>query len=200
MSETACATELVINTTQDVPPTVPPKTARANSLTPEMKQRAYELAEQGLSQRAIGRELGIHHMLIARLFKRDVEGRAKQLGVLTVNTREEIHKKIFEFAPQAVEIVQTLAQGAEKQEVRLKASADMLDRAGFAPVQKVIQLSLIEEMSREELINEISRLIDARINTSTPLTSPTIYKEASSPSSSINVSAASTINSGGESI
>ena len=125
-----------------------------------LRQKAIELKQQGHSLRSIAKTLGLHHSTVSHYLKSEIKQLAKSLGTsVSTVTREEIQKKIFSLAPKMVQNVESLANRAEKQEVQLKASTDLLDRAGFNPINKVVQLSLIQEMSQPELIAELERLI-----------------------------------------
>lgn len=123
-----------------------------------------ELKKKRLSVRAIARQLGCSPAKVHRSISRTIDQFVDNMGLQSLS-REEIQCKIFGFAPKAVQQIQRLATLARKEEVQLKASADMLDRAGFAPVQKsLIGITAVEEMSREELIAEINRMIDTRLD------------------------------------
>lgn len=142
----------------------------ADSLYPQV----IELRKQGLSFSAIGKQLNLPKSTVAHVVNKYVKSMAKSLGkeVSTVN-REDIQRKIFELAPKMLEKVATLASGAKKEEVQLKASTDLLDRAGFNPVQKSIQLSIVEEMPRDELIQSIRAILNPNTNPdATPITPP----------------------------
>ena len=47
---------------------------------------------------------------------------------------EELHRNFAEIAPRALNILSDLAENAESESVRLGATRDLLDRAGFRPV------------------------------------------------------------------
>ena len=47
---------------------------------------------------------------------------------------EELHRNFTEIAPRALNILSDLAENAESESVRLGATRDLLDRAGFRPV------------------------------------------------------------------
>ena len=47
---------------------------------------------------------------------------------------DELHRNFSEIAPRALNILSDLAENAESGSVRLGASHDLLDRAGFRPV------------------------------------------------------------------
>ena len=47
---------------------------------------------------------------------------------------EELHRNFAEMEPCALNILTNLAENAESESVRLGATRDLLDRAGFRPV------------------------------------------------------------------
>ena len=50
---------------------------------------------------------------------------------------EELHRNFAEIAPRALNILSDLAENAESESVRLGATRDLLDRAGFRPVDRL---------------------------------------------------------------
>jgi len=61
---------------------------------------------------------------------------------------EELRRYFAEIAPRALNILSDLAQNAESESVRLGATRDLLDRAGFRPVDRH---EIVKEKSVEEL-------------------------------------------------
>ena len=59
---------------------------------------------------------------------------------------EELHRNFAEIAPRALNILSDLAENAESESVRLGATRDLLDRAGFRPVDrhKIVKDKLID--------------------------------------------------------
>jgi len=56
--------------------------------------------------------------------------------------------------------LQSLAQGAESESVRLGAVKDVLDRAGLKPTEKIQQeISHVEQASTDELQRELEALM-----------------------------------------
>ena len=51
---------------------------------------------------------------------------------------EELHRNFAEISPRALNILTDLAENAESESVRLGATRDLLDRAGFMPVATVL--------------------------------------------------------------
>jgi len=65
------------------------------------------------------------------------------------------------YAPKAISQIQNLAENAESENVKLKANADLLDRAGWKPVDKteVTETGRLESMSTEEVEEELHKLL-----------------------------------------
>ena len=62
---------------------------------------------------------------------------------------EELHRNFAEIAPRALNILSDLAENAESESVRLGATRDLLDRAGFRPVDR-------HEIVRDKFIDELN--------------------------------------------
>lgn len=94
-------------------------------------------------------------------------------------------------APNALKNIIALGDGASNEAVKLSANKDVLDRAGYMPVQKMIQVHAVEEMSITELdafVHGVLGAHDARdtraasasaISPPAPSTAP-VYKEGES--------------------
>ena len=67
---------------------------------------------------------------------------------------EELHRNFAEIAPRALNILTDLAENAES--VRLGATRDLLDRAGFRPVDRH---EIVKEKSVEELNAQLVSLV-----------------------------------------
>ena len=67
------------------------------------------------------------------------------------------------YAPKAFQQIQNLAENAESENVRLKANSDILDRAGYRPIDKseITQMNEYEHMTTEELQAELDALYKA---------------------------------------
>lgn len=141
-----------------------------------LDKKILEAKRAGMSQREIAREFKVSNGFVQRSLERQIKGFIKETGMSLTVTREEIQSKIFLLAPKMLENVESIANGNVKPEVKLKASTDLLDRAGFAPVQRSIQLTIIEEMSKDDLIGAIRSLL------TTPDISPVISVSPSTPS------------------
>ena len=67
---------------------------------------------------------------------------------------DELHRNFAEIAPRALNILSDLAENAES--VRLGATRDLLDRAGFRPVDRH---EIVKEKSVEELNAQLVSLV-----------------------------------------
>ena len=67
------------------------------------------------------------------------------------------------YATKALHQIQTLAETAVSENVRLKANSDLLDRAGWKPVEKseITEVSGLQNMTTEELQAELDALYRA---------------------------------------
>ena len=69
---------------------------------------------------------------------------------------DELHRNFAEIAPRALNILSDLAENAESESVRLGATRDLLDRAGFRPVDRH---EIVKEKSVEELNAQLVSLV-----------------------------------------
>ena len=69
---------------------------------------------------------------------------------------EELHRNFAEIAPRALNILSDLAENAESESVRLGATRDLLDRAGFRPVDRH---EIVRDKSVEELNAQLVSLV-----------------------------------------
>ena len=67
------------------------------------------------------------------------------------------------YASKALHQIQTLAETAVSENVRLKANSDLLDRAGWKPIDKseITEVSDLQNMTDEELQAELDALYKA---------------------------------------
>ena len=65
------------------------------------------------------------------------------------------------YAPRAIRQIQNLAENAESENVKLKANADLLDRAGWKPVDKteITEGNRYDDMTAEEIQRELDALM-----------------------------------------
>ena len=69
---------------------------------------------------------------------------------------DELHRNFAEIAPRALNIQSNLAENTESESVRLGATRDLLDRAGFRPVDRH---EVVKEKSVEELNAQLVSLV-----------------------------------------
>ena len=76
---------------------------------------------------------------------------------------EEQKLQLEGYAPKAIKQIQGLAENAESENVKLKANADLLDRAGWKPVERseVTEVTDLQNMTTEELQAELDAFYKA---------------------------------------
>jgi phage terminase small subunit len=84
---------------------------------------------------------------------------------LTKEIDTEQKAQLRGYAPKAIHQIQSLAEKAESENVRLKANADLLDRAGWKPIdkQEITGKNEIEDMSDEELQAQLDSYFEAEV-------------------------------------
>ena len=81
-----------------------------------------------------------------------------------INNIEVAQKEALKgYATKALHQIQTLAETAVSENVRLKANSDLLDRAGWKPVERseVTEVTDLQNMTTEELQAELDALYKA---------------------------------------
>ena len=81
-----------------------------------------------------------------------------------INDIEAAQKEALKgYASKALHQIQTLAETAVSENVRLKANSDLLDRAGWKPVERseVTEVTDVQNMTIEELQTELDALYKA---------------------------------------
>ena len=79
-----------------------------------------------------------------------------------INNIEAAQKEALKgYASKALHQIQALAETAVSENVRLKANSDLLDRAGWKPVEKseITEVSDLQNMTTEELQAELDALL-----------------------------------------
>ena len=66
---------------------------------------------------------------------------------------DELHRNFAEIAPRALNILTDLVENAQSQSVRLGATRDLLDRAGFRPVDRheIVKDKSIKELNSQHV-------------------------------------------------
>jgi phage terminase small subunit len=84
---------------------------------------------------------------------------------LTKEIDTEQKAQLRGYAPKAIHQIQSLAEKAESENVRLKANADLLDRAGWKPIdkQEITGKNEIEDMSDEELQAQLDSYFETEV-------------------------------------
>lgn len=77
-------------------------------------------------------------------------------------TKPNVRDLIDGYAAKAIKGIQTLAETAENEAVRLKANIDQADRAGYKPVERSINMNVEIEVSPE--IKELAEKLDKAFN------------------------------------
>ena len=79
---------------------------------------------------------------------------------LGVEIDAEQREMLKGYAPKAFDQMRNLAENAESENVRLKANTDLLDRAGYRPIDKseITQMNEFENMTTEEMQAELDAL------------------------------------------
>ena len=88
------------------------------------------------------------------VMNRPVPAEQTNAGALSVADR------IKGYASTAVDKIGALITGAKHDETQLSAAKDILDRAGYMPVQKMINIHAVEEMTVNELDAFIGGILD----------------------------------------
>lgn len=75
-------------------------------------------------------------------------------------TKPNVRDLIEGYAQKATKNIQTLAETAENEAVRLNANKDQLDRAGYKPIEKTLNVNIEAEASPEikELAQKLNEL------------------------------------------
>ena len=73
---------------------------------------------------------------------------------------KELHRKFVEIVPRALNILTDLAENAESESVSLDTTRDLLDRAGFRPIDRN---EIVKEKSVEELNTQLVSLVGENV-------------------------------------
>lgn len=118
------------------------------------EREVYRLRQQGLGYQVIAKELKTYPMKVKRVCDKFVTDTAKMLhvNVRPVN-QQTVQERLKQLAPECVETVNDL-RSDKSADIKLRASQDILNRAGYTPVMKqAVQVHLIDEMNRSEKLD-----------------------------------------------
>lgn len=154
MPETVNESEIAVNSRENA------VKAENVPLWKSLAPRILELREKGMRYEEIAAELNISKGLITKALR----GMIATAGT-RILTREQIQNSIYQFAPKAIQKIQTLAESGRKEDTQLRASQDILDRAGFSAVQKTLLMGSlqIETMNADELNEQASAILKEAI-------------------------------------
>ena len=79
--------------------------------------------------------------------------------------KPNVRELIDGYAHKAIKGIQTLAETAENEAVRLKANIDQADRAGYKPIERSVNLNIQEEKANprlEELAEKLNAILAGR--------------------------------------
>lgn len=138
---------------------------RLRELDAKEKKDKYiiELRSKGYTYDQIKKETKYSKSMISVVLKKYVL-RAQQDANLMRNpslSKGEIQSRIFHYAPDALENIKRLSRRSKKDEVKLSASKDIMDRAGFKPVEKHALIHFVDTMNRTELMEGIQSILNS---------------------------------------
>jgi hypothetical protein len=149
--------------TETLEPTITPTPtndqANANYSTLQQLDNAVgPLRQQGISIRAIAKQLNVSPDRVYSSTKRLAKQAAESYGVTI--SREAISTRIFNNAPKAIKQIEAILDNNKyKAADKLTAAKDILDRSGFAPVQKTANIHAIEDMDASSLRDLVHSLV-----------------------------------------
>ena len=138
-----------------IPAVIPPVTPVLSS--EEFAKEVYRLRQEGLGYQVIAKRLNSYPMKIKRVCDSFVTKTAEMLNVsLRPVNAVTVQDRLKQLAPECVESVNDL-RSDKSSDIKLRASQDILNRAGFMPVQKNLNVLIIDDMTpsqrKEALIN-----------------------------------------------
>lgn len=94
----------------------------------------------------------------------DIEGKDKEAiarSIASQNlTKLNIREAIESHAPAAQAMIYKLSQEGEAEVIRLNASRDIMDRAGFKPIDKSVNLNVDVEGELTDEVKELTKRLD----------------------------------------
>lgn len=127
----------------------------------EKEKICVELRTKGQTYNEIYKQTGIPKPRISIILRNVLRQTSRELNLKKnpLMPRGEIMTRINSYAPEALDMIQRLSRRSKKDEVRLTASKDIMDRAGFKPIERHAHVHLIDEMSRDELLQGFRNLM-----------------------------------------
>ena len=132
----------------------------------EKEKIVVELRTKGQTYKEIYKQTGISKPKISIILRRVLRETSREFNLKKnpLVPRGEIMTRISSYAPEALDMIQRLSRRARKDEVKLTASKDIMDRAGFKPIERHAHVHLIDQMSREELLQGFRNLMSEITN------------------------------------
>lgn len=134
----------------------------------EQHYKIMELMLQGMPRQAIADRLDLTHQQVslATNSKPFIEEYDKIKDELCERTKGVVEESLQRNAPLALAQIVALSQGATAERVKLNASQDILDRAGYKPVDKHIhelQVNINEEtmIHVNQVLMEMGEIVDS---------------------------------------
>ena len=137
----------------------------------EVRKAALALRFQGKTYKQIALDLKVKEQTVCKWFMTrgllydEYASYCKQLALspkipLAIHTESlNVSDRLKQVAPSALESIIDLSSSAKKEDVKLRASADLLDRAGYKPIERSINVNAIEELSEVNLSDLVSQLL-----------------------------------------
>jgi len=124
---------------------------------------AINMKFQGKSNPEISKMLNVTPNTVSTWFckqgklRKAYEARCRELlapsvhPAVSTDSALSVAERLKAEAPAALSTIVELSRGAKREQVRYQSSADILDRAGYAPVQKNLNVDMVGEMTMQEL-------------------------------------------------
>ena len=134
------------------PPNTPIDTPEPDRLT-----KIVELKQAGKSMRQISAQLNIGVATVQYYLKKSVKQSAKQLGLIV--SKDQIKSSIYDHAPKAVQRIGQLINSGSSDDVRLRASVDILNRSLGMPIQYSEAVHHINDMRPAEVTDALHNML-----------------------------------------
>jgi transposase len=131
-------------------------------IDPATENKIIKLKTEGLVQSEIAKATGVSVATVSRCLSRTARRAVLSLGAERAvfgQSHAEVQARIHGEAGPSVARIVKLRDGAYKEDVRLKAATDLLDRAGYKPIERSVSVSFVESMSGSELKEQFGSLL-----------------------------------------